>query len=76
MKRLSIFLVITLALTTLVAAGFGQIASAAAVKKGSYPDKGKPISLLVPYGAGGATDTAGRIMAAAMEKFLEPIFRS
>jgi tripartite-type tricarboxylate transporter receptor subunit TctC len=36
----------------------------------AFPVKGKPITIIVPYGAGGVTDTAGRMMAAALEKEL------
>ncbi len=33
-----------------------------------FPDKRKPISITVPYAAGGVTDTGARLMAAALEK--------
>jgi tripartite-type tricarboxylate transporter receptor subunit TctC len=36
----------------------------------AYPDKGKSIRLLIPYGAGGGTDLAGRLMASGVEKEL------
>jgi tripartite-type tricarboxylate transporter receptor subunit TctC len=36
----------------------------------SFPVKGKPITIIVPYAAGGVTDTGGRLMAAGLEKEL------
>jgi tripartite-type tricarboxylate transporter receptor subunit TctC len=36
----------------------------------SFPVKGKPITIIVPYAAGGVTDTGARLMAAGMEKEL------
>lgn len=36
----------------------------------SYPAKGKSITFIVPWGAGGGTDVTGRLVAAAMEKEL------
>ncbi len=36
-----------------------------------FPIEGKPISIIVPYGAGGVTDTAARMMASALEKELK-----
>ncbi len=35
-----------------------------------FPQRGRPISLIVPYAPGGVTDTAGRMMAAALEREL------
>ena len=35
-----------------------------------FPVKGKPITIIVPYAAGGVTDTGARVLAAAMEKEL------
>jgi len=34
----------------------------------SYPPPGKPITLIVPYPAGGGTDTGARMMAAGLER--------
>lgn len=36
-----------------------------------YPGRGKPITLIVPFSAGGVTDTSARMMAAALEKELQ-----
>ena len=36
----------------------------------TFPVKGKPITIIVPYAAGGVTDTGARMMAAGMEKEL------
>ena len=44
-------------------------ASGAAVAQG-FPVKGKPITIIVPYAAGGVTDTGARLMAAGLEKEL------
>ncbi len=42
----------------------------AAAKKIDYPVKGKAISIIVPFSAGGVADLAGRVLAAQMEKEL------
>jgi len=34
----------------------------------SFPKKGKPINLIVTYGAGGSTDVMARVMASGLEK--------
>jgi len=36
----------------------------------AYPEKGKPITIIVPFDAGGAVDVSGRLLAAEMEKEL------
>jgi tripartite-type tricarboxylate transporter receptor subunit TctC len=36
----------------------------------AFPTRGKPITIIVPYAAGGVTDTGARLMAAALEKEL------
>ncbi|MEZ5727340.1 MAG: tripartite tricarboxylate transporter substrate binding protein [Burkholderiaceae bacterium] len=51
----------SLAVTTLVASGTAHAAD--------YPDK--PVTVIVPYGAGGLTDTMARILAVALEKELK-----
>ncbi|RDJ20644.1 tripartite tricarboxylate transporter substrate binding protein [Bosea caraganae] len=48
----------------------GAISFAAAAAAQSFPQKGKPISLIVPSSAGGGTDTATRLLAPLMEKDL------
>ena len=44
--------------------------AAAPAKKVDFPQKGKTISIVVPYAAGGGTDLGARIMAASLEKDL------
>lgn len=44
--------------------------AAAAPSKTTYPEKGKTITFIVPYPAGGATDIGGRLLCASMEKEL------
>lgn len=39
-------------------------------KKVDFPQKGKPITFLVPWAAGGGTDVGGRLLAAEAEKVL------
>jgi tripartite-type tricarboxylate transporter receptor subunit TctC len=65
MKRLFVPIVIALALTSLV------IDPAAPGQKVSFPEKGRPISLVVPFAPGGATDVSARMVAPALEKELE-----
>ncbi|MDO8567520.1 MAG: tripartite tricarboxylate transporter substrate-binding protein, partial [Dehalococcoidales bacterium] len=45
-------------------------ATTAPEKKVVYPEKGKTITLLIPFAAGGATDIQGRVMASFLEKEL------
>jgi tripartite-type tricarboxylate transporter receptor subunit TctC len=41
-----------------------------AVRADDFPEHGRPISLIVGYAPGGATDTSARLMAAALEPLL------
>jgi tripartite-type tricarboxylate transporter receptor subunit TctC len=41
-----------------------------AAKAAGYPEPGRPITVIVGYAPGGATDTAARLMAAALEPLL------
>jgi tripartite-type tricarboxylate transporter receptor subunit TctC len=43
---------------------------APAASAADYPEHGRPITMIVGYAPGGATDTAARLMAAAMEPLL------
>lgn len=61
-KYVSAYACAALALSGLSAVAYAQSAT--------YPIKGKPISIIVPYAAGGVTDTGARMMAAALEKEL------
>lgn len=45
-------------------------ATAAPAKKVDYPAKGKPVTVIVPYAAGGATDVAARLLFSIVEKDL------
>lgn len=48
----------------------GLLACAGAASAQDFPQKGKPISLIVPSSAGGGSDTAGRLIAPLLEKDL------
>lgn len=43
---------------------------ATAVPKVTYPEKGKNLTMIVPWNAGGATDVGARVIAPSMEKEL------
>lgn len=45
-------------------------AAPAAAPKVAYPEKGKAIAMIVPFGAGGSTDIGARLLAAGLEKEL------
>ena len=49
-------------------AGLALVASASAFAQAAYPDR--PITMIVPWGAGGGTDGVARILATLMEKDL------
>lgn len=57
------FVVVVFALTVLCSAAFGSFAADS--------DMGKPMQLIVPYGAGGLTDIAARLVAERMGKILQ-----
>ena len=44
--------------------------AAPAAAKSSFPEKGKPITIVVPVNAGGGSDVSTRLMLPAMEKIL------
>jgi tripartite-type tricarboxylate transporter receptor subunit TctC len=53
------------------AALLGSLAGLAPAKaQTTFPQPGRPITLIVPYAAGGTTDAAGRILAEQLEKEL------
>lgn len=58
---------ITVTLAGCATGGSGTTSDAAAA---AYPDKGKTITLLIPYGAGGGSDLAGRLAASGLESKL------
>jgi tripartite-type tricarboxylate transporter receptor subunit TctC len=51
-------------------AAVAQPTTSAPAKKVDYPVKGRSISLIVPFAAGGGTDLTGRILAASLEQQL------
>lgn len=46
------------------------LASATPATKSSFPEKGKPITMIVPWAAGGSLDLSARLLASDMEKTL------
>ncbi len=59
-------------LFSLTLASLAVVASASSFAQSSYPDR--PITMIVPWGAGGGTDAVARILASLMEKDLgQPI---
>src|SRR5262245_47873408 len=46
------------------------VAGIATAQDATFPERGKPITLIVPYTAGGVTDTAARMMADGLQKEL------
>jgi tripartite-type tricarboxylate transporter receptor subunit TctC len=45
--------------------------SGAGARADGFPEPGRPITIIVPWAAGGATDTEARMMAAALEPLLK-----
>jgi len=68
MKRLVVPLITVIVLTGLVLPACSQAASAPATV--DFPAKGKSITIIVPFAAGGGTDIAARLLASLMEKDL------
>jgi len=62
------FLLAVVLLTTLSLAGWCP--SAAPASKVDYPQKGKPVTIIVPFPAGGSADIAARAHAAMLERDL------
>ncbi len=48
----------------------GAVVLLTALPASAFPDKGKPVSIVVPYGAGGGSDGAARALAPFLEKAL------
>ncbi|MFG1706967.1 tripartite tricarboxylate transporter substrate binding protein [Nonomuraea sp. M3C6] len=65
-----LFAVLSAACLAATACATGGPAASAGGGPAAYPDKGKSIRLLIPYGAGGGTDLAGRLLASGLEKDL------
>lgn len=55
-----------LLVTGLLAASAATVTAAELAKPGNFPER--PLTLIVPYGAGGGSDQLSRAMAAALEK--------
>jgi tripartite-type tricarboxylate transporter receptor subunit TctC len=68
MKRLSVFALVAFLATSLLLLVCLQDAPAATPSKVDFPAKDKSITLIVPYPAGGGTDSSARFMANALEK--------
>ena len=60
----------TATVATLGALLLGAWSAQALAQGAAFPARGKPITIIVPYAAGGVTDTGARLMAAALEKEL------
>src|SRR5215475_12847782 len=58
-----------------IAAAVAFAAVIGGVAQADYPEKGRPITVIVPYAPGGATDTGARLMAAALEPLLHANFQ-
>lgn len=54
-----------------VAAAPAKVPTPAQAKKVDYPEKGKSITFLVPWPAGGGSDIGGRLLANDLEKILD-----
>lgn len=68
MRNFLICGVAAMALAGVVLTGFQPAAPAA--REVVYPEKGRVITMIVPFGAGGATDVQARMMARFLEKTL------
>ncbi len=53
-----------------VALGLALMVVTSGARAQEFPVKGKPITIIVPYAAGGVTDVTARLMAAGLEKEL------
>ena len=70
MKRVaSPLVVIAVAILVAVPALFVGVTEAAQAKV-AFPEKGRPITMLIPWSAGGSLDVSARLLAADMEKLL------
>src|SRR3990172_6176581 len=54
----------------LVNVGVSPTVATAADKKVAFPQKGKVITLIIPWGAGGGSDVGARLLTPLMEKDL------
>ncbi len=65
MKRQAVSRIAVMVVTGLVLLACSQVTAAV-----DFPAKGKPITIIVPFAAGGGTDVAARLLASLMEKDL------
>ena len=79
MTRWFSFSLAALALATVIVAGCSQATpapapttapAAPAAAKSTYPEKGKVVTLIIPWGAGGGSDVGARLLTPLMEKDL------
>jgi tripartite-type tricarboxylate transporter receptor subunit TctC len=56
---------------TVIAQGLLLAAGGTGARAANFPQPGRPITVIVPYAPGGATDTGARLMAAALEPLLK-----
>jgi len=75
MKRLVMHAVVAFAALSLMLSVYAQAATTPppnpeAAKKIDFPEKGRTVTLLIPFSAGGSADVFGRVQAAPLEKEL------
>jgi tripartite-type tricarboxylate transporter receptor subunit TctC len=63
--------ILTVALLFIAATLLAAIPARSADKPANYPPRGRNLTIIVPYNAGGSSDTNARFLAAAMEKKME-----
>jgi tripartite-type tricarboxylate transporter receptor subunit TctC len=63
--------ILTVALLFIAATLLAALPARSADKPANYPQRGRNLTIIVPYNAGGSSDTDARFLAAAMEKKME-----